>query len=332
MKISKEITFVTSVFGDRYFGMLVPLLFSIKKTHPKSRVVILWEGIKKWRMDVLINSYKEYKFIETDFNFDRDLSKRIASKMLMWELASKIVKNGKTLFIDSDILMVKSVNKMLSDVTVDVVFTVNQKKFPVNSGVVFCNLNDNVRLFFEKWRNRTMEIINDPDLFAVANDMSMPYGAADQMALIELIGYSRDNGWKYKVKVGLSELRFKAVSCEVLNEVESKTIGPKTHIIHYKGGWRAILAGERFTKNRPKEDCWEMYIHYLITSQESLEYLREKVGCNWSLRDLGLKWPIYIDSYGREISGIYDLMLPWIVMLEYKRKILNMIKNRNINT
>ena len=306
-----EIHFITSVFGDRHVSMLIPLLYSIEQTNPQAAISVYWEDIQKETKDLIQQSFPQVEFVETHFNFTSDIAKRISSKTLVWELAAHDKRNepGWLFFMDADMLVLRKIGPLLSSFFhTDVVYTFRQGQFWINSGVLACRQHAQMADFFKLWREKTQEILNNKFLFAQANDKQLHYGGADQMSLQKILGYSVEKN-ACSVPILTDSIRFSGIECGYLNETHSRPITEKTHVIHYKGGWRDILFfGGNFTSNRPKWESWEMYILYLRTFQKAIHSINNKLATHYSCRDFGLVIPWYLDKHTlREVPCLYPL-------------------------
>ncbi len=302
------IRFITSVFGDRHVNMLIPLLYSIEQTNPEAAVSVYWEDTGEEAKELIQKNFPRVEFVETHFDFTQDITKRISSKTLVWELAAHDKRNesGWILFMDADMLVTQVIEPFLSDIDADMVFTYREGQFWINSGILACRNHPETASFFTLWRKKTQEILDDPKLFSQANDKALHYGGADQMSLQQILGYSLEKN-DYLVPMHIAPLLFHGVHCEHLNETYSAPVTEKTHVIHYKGGWRDILFfGGNFTVNRPKNESWEMYILYLETFKKAVDEMNEKLHTRYTSEDFGLVIPWYLDKASfKEKAGYY---------------------------
>lgn len=308
-----DVRFITSVFGDRHVNMLIPLLFSLERSHPGAPISVYWEDIDESRKILIQKAYPCVEFIDTHFDFTTDIAKRISSKTLVWELAAHDKQDEEEwlFFMDTDMLILRDIRPFLKKITDDIVYTFRQGQFWINSGVLACRKHPERAHFFTQWREKTQAILNDPTLFAQANDKKLHYGGADQMSIHQLLNYSIEKN-NYTIPTATLPLQFTGVDCEYLNETYSRPVTDKTHVIHYKGGWRDILFfGGNFTPNRPKDDSWEMYILYLRTFQEAVDTLNKKLKTQYSCQDFGLVIPWYLDQSFQEIPYRYSIYVCW---------------------
>lgn len=290
--------------------MLLPLLASIEKNNPNAITHIYWEDIDVEIIETLQKTFTRTQWSKTSFNFSNDVTKRISSKTLVWELAAQENQNLDEwlVFLDADTLVIQEILPYLQAQQATAIFTHRDSSFPINSGVVAFVSGPKTATFFTLWQKETMRILSDPSLFAQANNRALPFGGADQMALHVLLGYQRGVS-KYPELLEKYGLEIKMVPCDDLNETASVPLSSKTRIIHYKGGWRSILfENGPFTKNRPKPDSWEMYLLYIKTFKEAVATVNARLGQKNTLADFGFKLPFYVNTEtGQEKRGFYVL-------------------------
>ncbi len=308
------VRFLTSVYGDRHVNMVLPLLYSIEQSNPKAKVSVYWQAIQQKTIDLLQTTFPAYDFVETDFNFSADITKRISSKTAIWEQAA-LNHTGETVcFMDTDMLVIKPLADILSK-SFDVLITDQKGRFTINSGLIVAHNTPEVSRFFTAWRKKTEEVLDDPDLFKQSNSLDLPYGGADQMAMHLLVGYTFGTE-KYAVKIEGKTINVHTIPCRVLNETQSRPITKDTHVIHYKGGWRAILfSGGYFTQNRPKAASWQMYRYYIQTHCAAVEKVNKMTGQKFKIEDFGLSIPFYINPKTlNERPGLYPVFfgLAWL--------------------
>lgn len=309
--------FIISLFGDRHVGMLLPLLYSIQKSNPNAATSVYWEDISPDTVKLMQAAFPAIDWVKTDFNFSTDITKRISSKMLVWNQAAQekcATDDGWLLFLDADMLVRKDISSFLEPIRSEAIITYRHGSFPINSGVVIFRTGEKSAQFFQAWLDKTLEILSDPGLYAQANNKRLPYGGADQMALHLLLHYKLDQRhYQYTLPTGQS-LDFETQPCEDLNETYSVSITERTRIIHYKGGWRSILfEGGPFTKNRSKKDSWDMFVYYHRIYREALAFFNEKTGLRSQPGRFGLTTPWYFNpDTGEERFGLYQLhWLAW---------------------
>lgn len=310
---------IICVYGNKYVGMLIAALYSVIKNKITAKVSVFWQDIDENIQKDIKNAFDNVEFIETQFNFESDITVRISSKVLLWSYAAEYYCGQNICIVDVDTLVIRNINKFFSE-EFDVAFTYKDEQFPLNSGVLLAK-GDKSTYFFRKWRVNTVKIIQDPMLFAEANNMAGVFGGADQMSLYRMLGYNKEKVC-YESEIDGVKLFFKGYECKYLNETNSKKIEADTFIIHYKGGWQPILLeGHLFTKNRKKHDSMEMYKLYLRTYLGSIDYLNCRTKKSYSHKKLGIVVPFYINKItGRENEILYHLYV-------LKIKLIKLINN-----
>jgi hypothetical protein len=292
--------FLVATYGAKHIGMLLAHLHAIRRTHPQAQIEVYHQDLPARRLDALMQAHPEVVWNQTRFDFTNDRIQRISSKTLAWEYAIQRQADGETVcLLDVDTLVVRDVQPFFSDAECDVIFTYKTGGFVLNTGVLLCRINARTRAFFAEWRRQTIAILQDPERYRKANSPDLPYGAGDQMALHEMLGY-REGTTAYEMQLGDEKVRLRGESCEYLNETRSCPITERTHIIHFKGGWQPILLeGRSFSKNRPKAGCWEMYLFYLDTFEQALAHVNSRT----SDQSVAADWGVSIPSYVRENDG-----------------------------
>lgn len=311
-----NLRFVTSVYGQRHVNTLLPLLYSIERSNQDADISVYWEDIDARTVAMLKKTFPKVEFIETSFKFVPDVTKRISSKLLVWEFAAHRHLGEIVCFLDTDTLVIRSLADILKKKSFDMLITDEKGHFPINSGVVLVRDSPKVAIFFTNWRKRTEEILSSPTLYAQANSRAWPYGGADQMALQQLLHYTFGTK-RYLIPTGNGQtIRVETIPRRILNETESRPITHQTHIIHYKGGWRSILfEGGYFTRNRPKQASWAMYVYYIRTIQDAVGKVSKAMGREYTLQDFGFSVPFYLDPETlEEHPTLYwaFLMLAWL--------------------
>lgn len=296
--------FVTTLFGARYNGMLLTLLYSIKKNVPDADCFVFHQDNEGLFQDVK-DAFPETTFVRTNFSFSDDKVLRISSKTLMWsDAVSWLLKNKGpqydfTVLLDVDTLVLKDPFPELEGLDVldaDVLITLKEnEKWPINTGVVIARVSNKTAEFFSAWKARTFDLFQDAVALKQASSVDAPYGGVDQMSMYQLIGYAAGEK-NFNDAHGLG-LRIKGIPCMSFNETNSRPITERTCIIHFKGGWQPILLdGKNFTKNRSKRECWPMYTQYLDAYKRAIGYLASKTGRPWDSKECGIYVPHYYDK------------------------------------
>lgn len=321
--------FIIALFGNRHIGMLLPLLYSIEKSNPEAKVNLYWEDIDSELISQFQKTFLQLECVQTHFNFSNDITKRISSKILVWGQAAREKQNetGWLLFMDADMLVVKEIGSFLEKFNADGIFTERDGQFPINSGVIVARASKKTADFFSLWLKKTDGVLKTPKLYTQANNKKLPYGGADQMALQLLLHY---DGYKpdrktYKVVLPEGIFLLSPAECEDLNETYSVPINERTHILHYKGGWRSILfENGYFTKNRPKKESWEMYILYIKYFQQAVLRINQVLRTTYTTRNFNFITPFYINpSTLKERFGLYAIFFirSWLAFLPKRIKL-----------
>ena len=291
----KKIEFIVTIFGNYQVGYLLSNIYSIYNTNPNASVIVLWQDIDENKMGILRKTFPKIKFLRTNINFSDNFVKRISSKIILWEYAARKCLNKKLCFMDVDTLVLKDLSDFFEKSDFNIIYTFENGQCPLNSGVLLSDGSKESVSFFKLWKQRTLEILSNRELLNQANDRNLCYGGADQMALFNILNYKRDNKI-YTININGAIVNFKGVPCKFLNETNSTKITRDTHIIHYKGGWQLILLrGLGFSKNRPKDLSWEMYIYFLRNYKEAINLINRKLKTKYPITFFNIKIPFYLN-------------------------------------
>ncbi len=289
--------FIVASYGARHVGMLLTHLDSIARSHPAARVAVYWQNLPAPILDALRATFPRYDFIQTDFDFSRDPVLRISSKVLAWcRAAEEHATEPHLCLADVDTLVLCDLAAFFERGTADVIFTDKPERTALNTGVLLAHGRPAATAFFREWRDRTLEICRTPALYAQANDFSLGYGAADQMALWRMLRYERGRSG-YGIECGGETVRLRAEPCAVLNETNSVPVTDDKAILHYKAGWQLILLqGRPFSRNRPRDQSWPMFTLYLTRFRAALAALNTASGTRFTARDFGIVIPSYFNA------------------------------------
>ncbi len=307
--------FIVANYGMRHAGMLLAHLHSIARTHPQAKVAVYWQDIAPPIIGAIRAAFPAVDFIETAYDFAAEPLQRISSKVLCWTRAAE-EHTGDLIFADSDTLVRRDLSGFFAGGD-DVVFTTKPtERVPLNTGVLLAKGGAATVAFFHAWRDATLHILRTPELFSQANDQALPYGGADQMALIQLLQFQPQRE-HYTVSAGGQEVRLRAEPCARLNETNSRPlsgVGEEIHIIHYKAGWQSILLfGRPFSRYRPRVASWEMLVYFMETFFAALARANAASGGNFTARDFRIQslwyyrggrflWPGYVAWRAKEAA------------------------------
>jgi len=320
----KNIRFVTSCYGDDYIGLLLTNIFSISQSNPQADISVLWEQLDEKKISLLKQAFPKVDFVEADFDIKGSFIERISNKTKLWEMAVKQYPEEYLCLLDCDTLVRKDISDFYNQ-EFDIIFTDKEGVFPLNTGVMLVKNSASVINFFTQWREQTIAVIQDKIAFKKANSLDYPYGGADQMAFYTLIGYKKGKK-EHIFSNNDQKIVLQAISCELLNETRSTQVTEQTHVIHYKGGWRPILLeGGGFTKNRPKQTSWGMYLLFLKTYLQAISQLN-KIDKEIVYQDFNIKIPFYLNKDKlEENKWLYWLFAFKEATLLYPRKIKRLL-------
>lgn len=306
MERYQAVRFIVATYGTKHVGMLLAHLHSITRSHPRALATVYWQEIPAAQIESLKVAFPAFDFRETDFDFSGHWVRRIASKMRSWSRAvAEHADESMLVLADADTLILRDLKPFFAAQDADVIFTWKPENVPVNTGVMLVKAGPAATAFFQRLSERTVEILESPVLYAEANDPALGFGAADQMALMQLVDFRREVT-NYEVTIGGETVRLRAEPCSLLNETNSRPLDSDIHIIHYKGGWQPILLqGRPFSRFRPRASSWEMFALYLTTFREALSHLNARSGTEYAARDFGVVVPFYF----RAATGGFNALL-----------------------
>lgn len=295
--------FVVASYGAKHVGMLLAHLHSIASSHPAADASIYWQDIPALLIDALRTTFPRFDFHRTGFDFSNDFLLRISSKVHSWcRAAEEHANEPQVCFADVDTLILRDISAFFEKPDADVIFTHKPERTALNTGVLLAHGRPATTAFFREWRDRTLHICRTPELYAQANDYSLGYGAADQMALWRMLGYDRGRS-DYEITTAGERVRLRGEPCAILNETNSVPVTDDKVILHYKAGWQLILLqGRAFTRNRPRETSWPMFTLYLARFRAALETLNAAAGTAFTAQDFGIVIPFYLE----EKTGGFD--------------------------
>ena len=304
MEADQAVRFIVASYGAKHVGMLLTHLHSIARSHPEARVAIYWQDIPARLIDALRAAFPRYDFHRTEFDFSNDFLLRISSKVHSWcRAAEEHASEPHLCLADVDTLILREVSGFF------------------RAGRCGRDLHAQARAYRAEYRRAARaravrrrrrssasgaiarsHICRTPELYAQANDYSLGYGAADQMALWQMLGYERGRA-DFEITCGGERVRLRGEPCAVLNETNSLPVTDDKHILHYKAGWQLILLqGRPFTRNRPRETSWPMFALYLARFREALDALNVAAGTRFTAQDFGIVIPFYFE----EETGGFD--------------------------
>jgi hypothetical protein len=258
------------------------LLQSLADNAPGERITIYWQDIDSDVMEALSACYPDVSFLETSFYISGSYTQKIPAKMHLWTKAvNEYTEN--LCFVDSDAIVAKSPAIFLETYKEDIIFTDKKEQFHINTGVMLVRPSNMVRNFFMLWTAEIMNIITDSELLDRAISTKNHYGAADQMAFYELIGYQPDKQ-KYILPSDFGTISLRSVPCDILNQTNSVPLDDGIFVYHYKGAWRDILRKNTFTPARTRSDSLPMLLQFIHYHRLSIAKIK-KLGATSKTQD-----------------------------------------------
>lgn len=228
---------------------------SVKEHHPKDQVIIYYTELPD---DVVKILPKCAKKLDVDGNSHDKSSNLPNMKLKFWSRAFEGAEGETIIFMDSDTILRGNIDEYTSN-DYDILYTYQTNKtgnpWLLNTGIIFAKNTTEVSNFIKYWNSETERHLSNKTM---TNKCASEWGAVDQSIVGRHLNIkTTDDCEKIIEKNGL---KFKGVSCEILNECLCVPLD-KTNplIIHYKTRWHPVLPGGHFHKTRPKEKCMDMY-------------------------------------------------------------------------
>lgn len=264
-----SMAFFTTAYGEKYFPLLLPHLYSVQQRHPQAPGLLIWAEMPPHLMRMLATALPAWRLEQLPGKVEGGLHQRIARKLHLWRRACGAFPDQPICFIDCDTVVVRRLEHFL-DCGADIVFTWKDAPFPLNTGVILARSGRAAEGFFSAWCAETEAVLRDEQALALALGCS---GAADQHALRRMIGFVHYDG-QFEREIGGARLRFRGVPCRELNETNSVPLTSETHVVHYKTAWHPILLeGGPYTVHRTEEACAPMRALWMQTAQDAAAWL-----------------------------------------------------------
>lgn len=252
--------FCTTLYGNDYVKFLYAQIGSIKKNSPECDHYIIYNSVDKEYLDPLKEdrNIKLIRLSKIVINQQQDLSKIISSKVHFWNAALDHLPDKPVIMLDVDTLVNFNFNKSTFDF--DLGFTIKKERYPLNTGVIYLNNSPEVRSFFNKWADTTIEIINNPTKLAISTSNEHPYGGADQMSFQNLIKFNLENR---SFNSNFNGLKLAALECEIYNQTNSVPFSKLIKVFHLKGAWHNVInKGYSFNKKRKLSESLSILLYF----------------------------------------------------------------------
>jgi hypothetical protein len=261
--------FTTAAYGKKYLPFLYTFLYSLEKTHPEDDILVMWDDMPDFEIHILSERFSKVEFKKVNHNIiHQDIMQRIPLKLRYWADVLRETRHENICFLDSDTVVYKNISEFVQD-DFDFLYTWKNESIPLNVGVVIVKNSEKTLKFIEKWLEITEQIVMDKQRLDKA---VLEHGAADQSALAELMELKNYDGINVK-NYDFGEITLKGVSCDILNQTNSRPLDCGSYIFHYKAGWHPILLEKSgFTAARTEESSYQMLkywenIYYDINEQ-----------------------------------------------------------------
>jgi len=313
-----NLNITTTVFGDSYLTFLYALIGSLEQNIVNYKLYVFYkdinvkniEKIQSHRIDFIdLNSIK-FKNIST-------INHLISSKIYLWREALNYLPDGETvIFLDTDTIINKNPINSL-DFDFNILFTIKNERFPINTGVIIVKNNLFTKSFIDKWAARTIEIIEDENLLDIAISKRQPYGGADQMSFYEMVNF---NTYENPLIAQKSQNKIFTLECSKFNQTNSVKVDKDTFIYHFKGAWHnVIINGGTFTFKRNFMQSKEM----LIMFNRHLSYFSRNFNFSNNYTKLSLN---YFDFEKNSINYFkYYYLLIFNYLGKVKTRLINLI-------
>lgn len=256
-----HLNFATTVFGNSYLTFLFALIGSIDKSVESFKLYVFYKDIDIKNIQGISDSRINFVDLNSiNFKNTTTIHHLISSKIYLWrEALSYLPEKETVLFIDVDTIINKNPTEKLN-LDFNIIFTKKNEKRPINTGVLIVKNNGFVKDFFERWAQRTIQIIEDRNLLDIAISKNHPYGGADQMSFYGLVNFQTYNK---PLTSEVLDQKILAFECNEFNQTNSVKVDSKTFIYHFKGGWHDVLLnGKSFNFKRTLKESKEMLIMF----------------------------------------------------------------------
>lgn len=237
-----KMTYITTVFGNRYAPFLITSVESIVQSASGAPIQVFVQDLDQSFMKKFSIAYPHVSVFSEEFDIQGTLDQRISSKVLFWEHALLSAETKYICLLDVDTLVLKDVTSLLDRFgDADILFTQTpSRQALVNTGVVIVRKSSNTLSFFRAWREEAIRITRDPTKMELAMSSAHRYGGADQMAWVMLLGI---DGTKdlYEWSFRHESIRARGCPAELFNDFYYAPIASDAHVIHYKGHWQNMF-------------------------------------------------------------------------------------------
>lgn len=241
------------VYGLDFLPLLATFLESWSRW--SDGLTVFYSDVPPASVNALAAAYPQAELVEWPVSLDRSKNVRISQKMLLWKavaarLALEDQRARHVIFADIDTIALKDPAPMcVGDIVVS--HRSEGSSILLNSGVVALSENALRSPFMEQWFAKTEAVLRSETLMMEAVDPRGPYGGGDQMALMNLLGISRQSRWP----THWGELALGHVACGEFNACENHVDLAAARILHLKASIQSFLLRRHpFTGSRTPQD------------------------------------------------------------------------------
>ncbi len=247
----EKLTCCITIFNDSFVHYLHALLQSIDDVyHGSTNIYVYYMDISDSVVEEIRRKMPEVHLVPFEGPPRPDTHDwQCNYDMCMWRQQLADIDATRFVMFNTDMLLVKPLDHYF-DQPFDIGFTYKTHidenlSLPINSGMVLVRKSDRTVRFFGIWTRTTMHILK-------AGDNDPLWGGGQQDAFGYILGTRRQQDYQAGfVRLGC---RLQGFTCRELNDVRRfPVVDKRTHILHYKAGWRQVLPDGTWTKQIPEE-------------------------------------------------------------------------------
>ena len=258
---------ITVCFGQENHHFLAVFLESIRLANgPSWNLTVLTDSDASAFLTGIMLEHPDVEFIETPNSYSCALDPALKPSMKLrhWIDSLQLINDNEyVLFLDVDMIVREKFDVGSLAKNIDIFFTLEEgSKWPLNVGFIAVNKNHRSKLFLERWLHETNQILANTKKVDEASEKA---GAPDQYAMTNIINNNSTQGRQLAegpilIEIESLTLQLYGLPSYKYNFYESKPVSHENKILHFKGGWKAIINNDGvFTKNRPASTSYQMY-------------------------------------------------------------------------
>jgi hypothetical protein len=223
-------------YGERFLPLVLTFIESWQRF--ASEVYIGYGHVSDSVIRRISETYPTVRFVPITGPRHSQSTIRISQKLFYWMTLSRQIEESSdprlsVLFADIDTMPVRDPKNLFG--FGDIVVTVRSptSRIYLNSGVLGLSPSARKSPFIARWQDETQRIIGDPQLLNRAVSPQYPFGGADQMSLMELLGLPTSYVWQ-GLSIGKTE-------CAVYNACENAIDPAAVNVLHLKAALQLFL-------------------------------------------------------------------------------------------